>query len=200
MARARVGGDACRHCTAERRRPRRCRSAGLGIAPCLFGGETRYPALTVPRSFFPGLNAGAFEAGMAMVSPVAGSQPWRAALGQAVKVPNPAMMTVPPFVMASTMVETKAETCGVVGCLGNECPGGNLRTELGLVHAVIPHFSGFSSRRRLSRVPPARATRKRVGAWRSSIGGRFGHDAFQGYQIKGEQAKFYHGGTGSLIV
>ena len=45
---------------------------------------------------------------MAMLSPMRGSRPWRAAQVFVGNVPNPAMLTISPFASASLMVENSA--------------------------------------------------------------------------------------------
>ena len=54
-----------------------------------------FDSLTVSRSAFPALNDGAVEAGMAMLTPVAGLRPWRADRLRVAKLPKPAMVFAP---------------------------------------------------------------------------------------------------------
>ena len=55
--------------------PKRTRGAVTAVRRGGHGDLSHFPALTVSRSFFPTLNAGVFEAAMAMLSPVAGLIP-----------------------------------------------------------------------------------------------------------------------------
>ena len=77
-------------------------------------------SLTVSRSAFPALNDGAVEAGMAMLSPVAGFRPWRADRLRVAKLPKPAMVTFSPRASASPMAAKTALTTLSALALGTE--------------------------------------------------------------------------------
>ena len=68
--------------------------------------------IRVPRreASCPALNEGAFEAAIAMLSPVRGLRPWRAPRIFVVNVPNPGMATLSSLVSASLIAENTAST------------------------------------------------------------------------------------------
>ena len=90
----------------------------VGRCRCRCVGHVR--SLTASLSAFPALNAGAFEAAMAMLSPVRGLRPWRAARVLAVKLPKPAMETVSPRVSASATAAKTALTTRSAAAPGME--------------------------------------------------------------------------------
>lgn len=77
-------------------------------------------SLTASRSAFAGLNEGAVEAAMAMLSPVRGLRPVRAGRDRVEKAPKPAIVTVSPPASASAMAENTAFTAASASDLASE--------------------------------------------------------------------------------
>ena len=90
--------------------------AGKGRAP----GIRPWTYLTASRRAFAALNAGTFEAGMGMLSPVRGLRPWRAARRLVLNVPKPAMATLSPSAGTSAMVEHMAVSAESASVLDRE--------------------------------------------------------------------------------
>ena len=81
------------------------KAAGAGSTGA--GGLSHSRPLTISRSFFAALNAGAVEAAMAMLSPVCGFRPWRAGRERVENVPNPAMAMASCLARASVVKRGK---------------------------------------------------------------------------------------------
>ena len=75
---------------------------------------------------------------MAMLSPVAGLRPWRAARLRVANVPKPAIETFSPRARASTMVANIAATTLSTSALVTGGPRGHARRQFALVHCSSP--------------------------------------------------------------
>ena len=91
--------------------------SGLGVAGAC--ALSTYPR-TASRRVLPALNEGAFEAAIAMLSPVRGLRPWRAPRIFVANVPNPGMATLSSLVSASLMAENTVSTTADACALDSE--------------------------------------------------------------------------------
>ena len=73
-------------------------------------GDDAPPAFTASRNGFPGLNVGAVEARISILSPVRGLRPARAPRFRVPKAPNPTIRTFSPLARASRTTSNTAST------------------------------------------------------------------------------------------
>ena len=113
--------------------------------------------LTASRRFFPALNEGAVEAGMAMRSPVPGLRPSRAGRVSRRELPETGDGgRSSPRASASEMVENRAVTAESASVSGQRCGCGDVGRQFGSVHCFS---SGSQSGRGLSSTDCGRGVR-----------------------------------------